>query len=145
MEKPSKSFWQVWNMSFGFFGIQFGWGLQMANMSAIYATYHRSCQRPYMGSPRTPSALLPRRCAPEFNRSDPDATLVRAVDRCGAPLDSGRIDQHQHGTVSGLCRRSASGIAKNARLRHAEPVYWTGCSHCFGTALDADQLVPSTR
>ena len=23
-------------MSFGFFGIQFGWGLQMANMSAIY-------------------------------------------------------------------------------------------------------------
>jgi maltose/moltooligosaccharide transporter len=30
------SFWQVWNMSFGFLGIQFGWGLQMANMSAIY-------------------------------------------------------------------------------------------------------------
>ncbi|MBI5424310.1 MAG: MFS transporter [Opitutae bacterium] len=26
----------IWNMSFGFFGIQFGWGLQMANMSAIY-------------------------------------------------------------------------------------------------------------
>ena len=36
MEKPSKSFWQIWNMSFGFFGIQFGWALQMANMSAIY-------------------------------------------------------------------------------------------------------------
>jgi maltose/moltooligosaccharide transporter len=36
MEKPDKSFWQIWNMSFGFFGIQFGWGLQMANMSAIY-------------------------------------------------------------------------------------------------------------
>src|SRR5205085_3144134 len=27
---------QIWNMSFGFFGIQFGWGLQMGNMSAIY-------------------------------------------------------------------------------------------------------------
>jgi len=26
----------MWNMSFGFLGIQFGWGLQMANMSAIY-------------------------------------------------------------------------------------------------------------
>ena len=26
----------IWNMSFGFFGIQFGWGLQMGNMSAIY-------------------------------------------------------------------------------------------------------------
>ncbi|MCK9423482.1 MAG: MFS transporter [Bacteroidales bacterium] len=35
-EKPTLKFWQIWNMSFGFFGIQFGWGLQMANMSAIY-------------------------------------------------------------------------------------------------------------
>lgn len=34
--KPERSFWQMWNMSFGFLGIQFGWGLQMANMSAIY-------------------------------------------------------------------------------------------------------------
>ncbi|MEX1110776.1 MAG: MFS transporter [Chthoniobacterales bacterium] len=36
MPKPPLSFWQIWNMSFGFLGIQFGWGLQMANMSAIY-------------------------------------------------------------------------------------------------------------
>ena len=36
MKKPHLSIWQIWNMSFGFFGIQFGWGLQMANMSAIY-------------------------------------------------------------------------------------------------------------
>lgn len=35
-KKPALSFWQIWNMSFGFLGIQFGWGLQMANMSAIY-------------------------------------------------------------------------------------------------------------
>ena len=35
-EKPRLSFWQIWNMSFGFLGIQFGWGLQMGNMSAIY-------------------------------------------------------------------------------------------------------------
>ncbi|MEY3000735.1 MAG: hypothetical protein RL648_949 [Verrucomicrobiota bacterium] len=35
-KQPELSFWQIWNMSFGFFGIQFGWGLQMANMSAIY-------------------------------------------------------------------------------------------------------------
>jgi maltose/moltooligosaccharide transporter len=34
--KPSLSFWQIWNMSFGFLGIQFGWALQMANMSSIY-------------------------------------------------------------------------------------------------------------
>src|SRR5258707_4465185 len=36
MSKPQLSFWQIWNMSFGFLGIQFGWGLQMANMSPIY-------------------------------------------------------------------------------------------------------------
>jgi maltose/moltooligosaccharide transporter len=36
MQKPPLSFWQIWNMSFGFLGIQFGWGLQMANMSSIY-------------------------------------------------------------------------------------------------------------
>jgi len=36
MEKPLRSTWQIWNMSFGFLGIQFGWGLQLANMSAIY-------------------------------------------------------------------------------------------------------------
>jgi maltose/moltooligosaccharide transporter len=37
MQKPPLSFWQIWNMSFGFLGIQFGWGLQMANMSTIYS------------------------------------------------------------------------------------------------------------
>ena len=36
MQKPRLSFWQIWNMSFGFMGIQFGWGLQLANMSGIY-------------------------------------------------------------------------------------------------------------
>ena len=37
IKKPAMSFWQIWNMSFGFLGIQFGWGLQMANMSSIYS------------------------------------------------------------------------------------------------------------
>ncbi len=36
MDKPRLNFWQIWNMSFGFLGIQFGWTLQMNNMSAIY-------------------------------------------------------------------------------------------------------------
>jgi maltose/moltooligosaccharide transporter len=34
--KPPLSFPALWNMNFGFLGIQFGWGLQMANMSPIY-------------------------------------------------------------------------------------------------------------
>ncbi|MDB4881922.1 MAG: major facilitator superfamily 1 [Gemmatimonadetes bacterium] len=36
MNKPRLSVWQMFNMNFGFFGIQFGWGLQLANMSAVY-------------------------------------------------------------------------------------------------------------
>ena len=34
--KPHLSFWQVLNMNFGFFGIQFSFGLQQSNMSPIY-------------------------------------------------------------------------------------------------------------
>jgi maltose/moltooligosaccharide transporter len=36
MAEQRTRFSTIWNMSFGFLGIQFGWGLQMANMSAIY-------------------------------------------------------------------------------------------------------------
>lgn len=32
------SFWQIWNMSFGFLGIQFGFALQGGNMSRIFQT-----------------------------------------------------------------------------------------------------------
>ncbi len=49
IQKPRLSFWQIWNMSFGFLGIQFGWGLQMANMSAIYN---------YLGAEASQIALL---------------------------------------------------------------------------------------
>lgn len=37
-EKPRLSFWQIWNMSFGFLGIQFGFALQNANTSRIFET-----------------------------------------------------------------------------------------------------------
>ncbi|MCB0608546.1 MAG: MFS transporter [Lewinellaceae bacterium] len=35
-KKPQLSFWQIWNMSFGFLGIQFGFALQNANVSRIF-------------------------------------------------------------------------------------------------------------
>jgi maltose/moltooligosaccharide transporter len=38
MNKPRLSFWQIWNMSFGFLGIQFGFALQNANVSRIFET-----------------------------------------------------------------------------------------------------------
>jgi maltose/moltooligosaccharide transporter len=38
MTKPRLNFWQIWNMSFGFLGIQFGFALQNANVSRIFET-----------------------------------------------------------------------------------------------------------
>jgi len=38
MNKPRLSFMQIWNMSFGFLGIQFGFALQNANVSRIFET-----------------------------------------------------------------------------------------------------------
>lgn len=37
--KPFLSFWQIWNLTFGFLGIQFGFALQNANSSRILQTY----------------------------------------------------------------------------------------------------------
>jgi len=37
--KPRLSFWQIWNMSFGFLGIQFGFALQNGNASRILMTF----------------------------------------------------------------------------------------------------------
>lgn len=37
-DKPRLSFWQIWNMCFGFLGIQFGFALQNANASRIFET-----------------------------------------------------------------------------------------------------------
>jgi maltose/moltooligosaccharide transporter len=36
--KPLLSFWQIWNMCFGFLGLQFGFALQNANVSRIFQT-----------------------------------------------------------------------------------------------------------
>lgn len=38
MKKRRLSFWEIWNMSFGFLGIQFGFALQNANVSRIFET-----------------------------------------------------------------------------------------------------------
>jgi maltose/moltooligosaccharide transporter len=96
MDGPPRAFWQIWNMSFGFLGIQFGWGLQMAYMSAIYeylqartdelsilwlaapliwidrAADHRPPPRPHLGRRRPYFASLVRRNV----RTLPRATQV---------------------------------------------------------------------
>ena len=37
--KPKLNYWQIWNMSLGFFGIQFGFALQNGNASRILGTF----------------------------------------------------------------------------------------------------------
>jgi maltose/moltooligosaccharide transporter len=39
IQKPRLSFWQIWNMSFGFLGIQFGFALQNGNASRVLLTF----------------------------------------------------------------------------------------------------------
>lgn len=36
--KPDLGFWKLWNLSFGFFGVQIAYALQSANVSRIFAT-----------------------------------------------------------------------------------------------------------
>jgi len=43
-DKPQLSFWQIWNMCFGFLGIQFGFALQNANASRIFETLGASME-----------------------------------------------------------------------------------------------------
>ncbi|MBQ7495657.1 MAG: SLC45 family MFS transporter [Bacteroidaceae bacterium] len=38
MQKPDLSFWKLWNLSFGFFGVQIAYALQSANISRIFRT-----------------------------------------------------------------------------------------------------------
>lgn len=37
-QKPNLNFWKLWNLSFGFFGVQIAYALQGANISRIFAT-----------------------------------------------------------------------------------------------------------
>ena len=37
-QKTTLTFWQIWNLSFGFFGVQIAYSLQSANISRIFAT-----------------------------------------------------------------------------------------------------------
>ncbi len=121
--KPERSFWQIWNMSFGFLGIQFGWGLQMANMSAIYEYLGaRADQIPilWLAAPLTGLLIQPlighasdhtwgrlgRRRPYFLTGSDleladvgDDAECVGAVDGRGDAMDSRRVDQCEHGAI----------------------------------------------
>jgi maltose/moltooligosaccharide transporter len=83
--KPLLGFSQLWNMNFGYLGIQFGWGLQMANMAAIYTKLGADPERipllmlagPITGLVIQPiiGAMSDRTWHPKFGRRRPYFTV----------------------------------------------------------------------
>jgi len=81
MDKPQRNLTQLVNMSFGFLGIQFGWGLQMANMSPIYE---------YLGARADQLAYLGGGDFQLSDRVDINAArtgLVQIADASGTAID----------------------------------------------------------
>ena len=68
--KPTLSFWQIWNMCFGFLGIQFGFALQNANVSRIFQTLQQPCNnRQQPGHPLSVEMSMPRNLASAIGKS----------------------------------------------------------------------------
>ena len=92
MQKPRLSFWQIWNMSFGFLGIQFGWGLQLGNMSAheeLWQLYQketsvdvkkRILQAMFVGGDATRLIELDRRTVPGETAESVEAEIQAILD-----------------------------------------------------------------
>ena len=165
MQKPRLSFWQIWNMSFGFFGIQFGWGLQMANMSAIYqylgakeselavlwlaAPLTGSLVQPIIGyaSDRTWGALGRRR--PYFLTGAILASLALiAMPNSGTVwMAAGLLwilDASVNVTMEpfrAFVGDLLPGRAAQERLCHAEPAHRAGRRALLGPAVHAHQRV----
>ncbi|MEO7718844.1 MAG: MFS transporter [Capsulimonas sp.] len=84
-EQKALGFQQLWDMNFGYLGIQFGWGLQMANMAAIYVKLGADPDKiPILGlaGPVTGLLIQPiigamsdRTWSPKFGRRRPYFTL----------------------------------------------------------------------
>src|ERR1017187_32182 len=90
------------------------------------AADYRARERPHVEPAGAAASVLLDRRDPEFRGADNDAARVGVVDGSGPFVDSGCVDQHQHGAVPRVRGGYAAGGPAHARLRHAEPVYRAG-------------------
>jgi len=165
--RPHLSFWQIWNMSFGFLGIQFGWALQMANMSAIYEYLGADAhQIPilWLAAPLTGLLVQPvighlsDRTWNRLGRRRPyflTGALLASFALIAMPSSGtlwmaagllwvmGRLHQHQHGALPRLRRRPAAAGAAHARLRHAGALHRAGGGHRLDASLAALRPLPA--
>ena len=151
IEKPRQSFAGLWNISFGFFGIQIGFALQNANMSRIFQSLGSSLDdlpalwvaapltgllvQPIIGhmSDRTWLGRLGRR-RPYFLAGAilaalvavPDAARAGAAVRGAAAVDARRQPQHLDGAVPRLRRRHAAQGPAHRRLCGADRLHRRG-------------------
>jgi maltose/moltooligosaccharide transporter len=132
MEKRKLGFWEIWNMSFGFLGIQFGFALQNANTSRIFDTLGADVDKIglyWLAAPLTGLIIQPivgyfsDRTWTRLGRRRPyflagailsatsfihHAELSYFMDRDRHVVDHGFIHQHFDGTVSRFCWRQPS-------------------------------------
>ncbi len=162
--KPSLSALQIWNMCFGFLGIQIGFDLQNGNVSRIFQTLgaeidalpilwiaapthrahraadHRPFERQDMGTAGAAAALLPRRrIVGECGAGSSCPTrrrygLRRA--RCGSWTRrlTSRWSRHAHSSAT--CSRSSA----RHRLCDAELLHRCWRRACWRTAMAADAI-----
>ena len=161
-EKPRQSLAGLWNISFGFFGIQIGFALQNSNMSRIFQTLGSSLDdlpalwvaapltgllvQPIIGhmSDRTWLGRLGRR-RPYFLAGAllaaiallADAGIARAADGRAAAVDARRQPQHLDGAVPRLRRRHAAARPAHRGLCRANRLYRRGCGDRLDLSLFA--------
>ena len=131
---------QLWNMNFGMLGIQFGWALQMTNMSAIYLKLHadadkipilaiagpghrtsdsadyRGDERPHVEpAVRTPPPLLHDRRDHCVAGAVRDAVVAGDLGCRHLAVANGRCREHQPGAVPRVCSGQAADLAALGR------------------------------
>ena len=162
MNKPRLSFWQIWNMSFGFLGIQFGFALQNANVSRIFETlgakidaipilmdcraYHRldspadnrAHERQNMEQARQAPPVFFDRGDFSFYRFVYYAELANPLD-CGRDaVDHGYVNKHLDGAVQSIRRRHASVRTKDVRICDAKFLHRYRRGRRFGASVYHD-------